>query len=184
MSKDVLVKEVMKTKPVFVQPFTTVLDAARIMRDHKIGNVIISEVNHPIGILTESDIIKKVVCEDKNPKEVQVEEVMSSPIIVAEPYISLQEALMIMGKCNIRRLPLVENNELVGIITQRDISRLSPALTEIAHEWSKIETRDKEYMQSRTFSGKCEDCNTLSTNLKSVDGRLLCEDCIDGLKYE
>lgn len=184
MSKDVLVKEVMKTKPVFVQPFTTVLDAARIMRDQKIGNVIISEVNHPIGILTESDIIKKVVCEDKNAKEVQVEEVMSSPIIVAEPYISLQEALMIMGKCNIRRLPIIENNELVGIITQRDISRLSPALTEIAHEWSKIETRDKDYMQSRTFSGKCEDCNTLSTNLKNVDGRLLCEDCIDGLKYE
>lgn len=184
MSKDVLVKEVMKTKPVMVQPFTTVLEAARIMRDHTIGNVIISEVNHPIGILTESDILKKVVCEGKNAQDVQVEEVMSSPIIVANPYISLQEALMIMGKCNIRRLPIVENNELVGIITQRDISRLSPALTEIAHEWSKIEIRDKQYMQSRAFSGKCEDCNTLSTNLKSVDGRLLCEDCIDGLKYE
>ncbi len=184
MSKDVLIKEVMKTKPVMVQPFTTVLEAARIMKDHKIGNVIISEVNHPIGILTESDILKKVVCEGKNAQDVQVEEVMSSPIIVAEPYISLQEALMIMGKCNIRRLPIVENNELVGIITQRDISRLSPALTEIAHEWSKIEIRDKQYMQSRTFSGKCEDCNTLSTNLKSVDGRLLCEDCIDGLKYD
>jgi CBS domain-containing protein len=184
MNKDVLIKEVMKTKPVMVQPFTTVLEAAQIMRNHKIGNVIISEGNHPIGILTESDIIKKVVCEGKNAKDVQVEEVMSSPIIVAEPYLSLQEALMIMGKCNIRRLPIIENNELVGIITQRDISRLSPALTEIAHEWSKIETRDKDYMQSRTFSGKCEDCNTLSMNLKSVDGRLLCEDCIDGLKYE
>ena len=184
MSKEVLVKEVMKTKPVIVQPFTTVLEAARIMKEHKIGNVIISEVTHPIGILTESDIIKKVVCEGKNAKEVQVEEVMSSPIIVAEPYISLKEALKIMGTCNIRRLPIVENNELVGIITQRDISRLSPALTEIAHEWSSIGTKDKEYLQSQTFSGKCEDCNTLSTGLKNIDGRLLCEDCIDGLKYE
>jgi CBS domain-containing protein len=184
MSKDVLVKEVMKTKLVIVQPFTTVLEAARIMMKHKIGNVIISEVDHPIGILTESDIIKKVVCEGKNAQDVLVEEVMSSPIVVAEPFISLQEALKIMGKCNIRRLPIVENKILVGIITQRDISRLSPALTEIAHEWSNIGTIDKEYLASQTFSGKCEDCDTLSTRLKSVDGRLLCDDCIDGLKYE
>jgi CBS domain-containing protein len=184
MNKDVLVKEIMKIKPVFVQPFTTVLEAARIMKEKKIGNVIVAEVNHPIGILTESDIIKKVVCEAKNAQDVLVEEVMSTPIIVTDPYISLQEALKIMGKCNIRRLPVIENNQLVGIITQRDISRLSPALTEIAHEWSNIETKDEKYLQSQMFSGKCEDCSTLSTNLKNVDGRLLCEDCIDGLKYE
>ncbi len=184
MSKDVLVKEVMKAKPVIVQPFTTVLEAARIMKEKKIGNVIVAEVNHPIGILTESDIIKKVVCGAKNAQDVSVEEVMSTPIIVTEPYITLQEALKIMGKCNIRRLPVIENNELVGIITQRDISQLSPALTEIAHEWSTITEKDEAYLQSQTFSGKCEDCSELSTNLKSVDGRLLCETCIDALKYE
>jgi len=184
MNKDVLVKEVMKTKPVIVQPFTSVFEAACIMKQNKIGNVIISEVTHPIGILTESDIIKKVVCEGKNAQDLTVEEIMSSPIIIAEPYISLQEASKIMGKCNIRRLPIVENNELVGIITQRDILRLSPALTEIVHEWSTIDSKDEEYLQNQTFSGKCEDCNILSTSLKSVDGRLLCEDCIDGLKYE
>jgi CBS domain-containing protein len=126
MNKEVLVKEVMKSKPVMVQPFITVFEAARIMKQNKIGNVIISEINHPIGILTESDIIKKVVSEGKNAQDVTVEEVMSSPIIIADPYITLQDALKIMGKCNIRRLPIVENNELVGIITQRDISRLSP----------------------------------------------------------
>jgi CBS domain-containing protein len=184
MNKDVLVKEVMKVKPVIVQPFTTVLEAARIMKEQKIGNIIIAEINHPIGILTESDIIKKVVCEAKNAQDVIVEDVMSNPLIVTDPYISLQDALKIMGKCNIRRLPVVENNQLVGIITQRDISRLSPALTEIAHEWSSIDTIDEKYLQSQTFSGKCEDCSILSTSLKNVDGRLLCDDCIDGLKYE
>lgn len=184
MNKEVLVKEVMKTKPVIVQPFATVFEAARIMREKKIGNVIVAEQSHPIGILTESDIIKKVVCEGKNAKDISVEEVMSSPIIVTEPYISIKEALKIMGKCNIRRLPVIENNELVGIITQKDISRISPALTEIAHEWSDIQQQDEAYLKSQTFSGKCEDCSVLSTALKSVDGRLLCEDCIDGLKYE
>jgi len=184
MNKDVLVKEVMKVKPVMVQPFTTVLEAARLMKEKKIGNVIIAEVGHPIGILTESDIIKKVVSEAKNPQDVSVEEVMSSPLIVVEPYITLHEALKIMGKCNIRRLPVVENNELVGVITQRDISRLSPALTEIAHEWSTITEKDETYLRSQTFSGKCEDCGGLSTSLKNIEGRLLCETCVDSLKYE
>jgi CBS domain-containing protein len=184
MIKDVLIKEVMKTNLVIVQPFTTVLEAARIMKANKIGDVIIAEINHPIGILTESDIIKKVVCEGKNAQDVFVEEIMSSPIVVTDPYISFQEALKIMGKCNIRRLLVIENNKLVGIITQRDISCLSPVLTEIAHEWSGISTKDEGYLQNQTFSGKCEDCSTLSTNLKSVDGRLLCEDCIYKLKYE
>ena len=184
MIKNVLVKEVMKTNLITVQPFTTVLEAARIMKANQIGDVIVTEMNHPIGILTESDIIKKVVCEGKNARDVIVEEVMSSPIIVSEPYLSLQEAIKIMGKCNIRRLLVIENNILVGIITQRDISSLSPVLTEIAHEWFRVGTIDKEYLQTQTFSGKCEDCSTLSTNLKNVDGRLLCEDCIDGLKYE
>jgi CBS domain-containing protein len=184
MSKDVLVKEIMKVKPVVVQPFTTVLEAARFMKEKKINNVIVAEVNHPIGILTESDIIKKVVCEAKNASDVNAEDIMSRPLIVTEPFISLQEALKIMGKCNIKQLPVIENNQLVGIITQRDISRLSPALTEIAHEWSNIEIKDEKYLQSQLFSGKCEDCSTLSTNLKNVDGRLLCEDCVDGLKYE
>jgi len=184
MNKDVLVKEVMKATPVVVQPFTTVFEAACMMKRNKIGNVIISEVTHPIGILTESDIIKKVVCEGKNAQDLTVEEVMSTPLIIAEPYISLQEALTIMGKCNIRRLPIVEHNELIGIITQRDILRLSPTVTEIVQEWSTIDTKDEEYLRNQTFSGKCEDCNILSTNLKSIDGRLLCEDCIDGLKYE
>lgn len=184
MIKDVLIKEIMKPNLVIVQPFTTVLEAARIMKANKIGGIIIAEGNHPIGILTESDILKKVVCEGKNAQDVLVEEVMSSPIIVTEPYISIKEALKIMGKCNIRRLIVIENNKLVGIITQRDISRLSPALTEIAYEWSNIDLENKEYLKSQTFSGKCEDCNSLSMSLKSVDGRLLCEDCIDGLKYE
>ena len=184
MSKHVLIKEVMKANAVIVQPFTTVLEVARLMKQKNIGNVIVVEQNHPIGILTKGDIIKKVVCEGKNAQDVFAEEVMSSPIVFTDPYIPLQEALTIMGKCNIKRLPVIENHELVGIITQKDISRLSPALTEIAHEWSNIEQRDESYLKSRTFSGKCEDCNALSTTLKNVDGRLLCEDCIDGLQYE
>jgi hypothetical protein len=89
-----------------------------------------------------------------------------------------------MGKCNVRRLPVVENNELIGIITQKDISRISPVLHEISREWYDITVRDEAHFKKQVFSGKCEDCGILSANLKSIEGRLLCDDCIDALKYE
>ena len=184
MTHNVIVKEAMKYKPVMVKPTLTVLEAAKLMKKHKIGNVIVGEKKQPIGILTESDILKKVVAEGKKPSDVLVRDVMSTPIMVIDPYVTLEEAMKTMGKCNVRRLPVVENGELVGIITQKDISRISPILHEISREWYDITVRDESHIKRQIFSGKCEDCGTLSSNLKNVDGRLLCEDCIDALKYE
>jgi CBS domain-containing protein len=184
MNKQVLVKEVMKANPVIVQPFITVLEAARLMKDKKVDNVIVTEQGHPLGIVTERDIIDKVVCEGKNASDLSTEDVMTTPIVVIDPYCSLQEALKIMEKRNIQKLPVIENNQLIGIITHHDISQMSPALSELDREWSTIEEKDEENVQGQTFSGKCEDCDGLSTKLKLVDGKLLCEECIAGLKYE
>ena len=184
MGREVIVKEVMKTNLAIIKPSMTVLEAAQLMKKRKIGNVIVVEKKQPIGILTESDILKKVVAEGKNAKDVLVKDVMSTPIIVIDPYVSLEEAMKTMGKCNVRRLPVIENNELIGIITQKDISMISPILHDISREWYDITVRDEAHLKKQIFSGKCEDCGTLSANLKNIDGRLLCEDCIDALKYE
>ena len=184
MSKEVLVKEAMKTNLVIVDPTTTVLQAAKQMKKNKIGNVLVVEKNQPVGILTESDILKKVVAEGKNTNDIAVGDVMSTPIIVVDPYITLEEAMKRMGNCNIRRLPVIEDGKLIGVITQRDISRISPVLHEISREWYDITVADTQYLKRQIFSGKCEDCNVLSTNLRRIEGRMLCEDCIDALNYE
>ena len=86
MGREVIVKEAMKTNLAMVKPITTVLEAAKIMKKRKIGNVIIVEKEQPIGILTESDIIKKVVAEGKNVKDVIAKDVMTTPIVVIDPY--------------------------------------------------------------------------------------------------
>jgi len=184
MSREIIVKEAMKANPAFVESNISVIEAAKIMKKRKIGNVIVVEKNHPVGILTESDILKKVVAEGENPKDVQVKSVMSTPIIVIDPYVSLEEAMKTMGKCNVRRLPVVEEDKLIGIITQKDISRISPVIHEISREWYDIKLRDESHYKKQIFSGKCEDCGTLSANLKNVDGRLICDDCADALEYE
>lgn len=184
MKKEVLVKEAMKTNPLMVTPSINVVEAAKLMRKRRIGSVIVVEKEQPVGILTESDILRKVVAEGRDAASVKVSEVMSTPIIVTEPYISIEQAMMTMGKCNIRRLPVVENGKLTGVITHRDITRISPILYEISREWPEIQDTDRASLSAQVFSGKCEDCNTLSVNLKMIDGRLLCEDCIDALKYQ
>jgi len=184
MSKgNILVREAMKINPLTVKPQTSVEEVAIIMKDKGIGNCIVVS-KKPIGIITESDIIKKVVAENLSARDVKVEEIMSSPIIVIDSNAPLEEAMKTMGKCNIRRLPVVEKGKLLGIVTHKDISRISPILHEISREWYDISKVDKVYMEGRVFSGKCEDCGTLSTNLRNIDGRLLCEDCKDALEYE
>jgi predicted transcriptional regulator len=174
----------MKTNIAIVKPTMSVLEAASLMKKRKIGNVIVVEKKQPIGILTESDIIRKVVAEGKDVKKVKVKDAMSTPLIIIDPYVTIEDAMKTMGKCNVRRLPVCENDELIGIITQKDISRMSPILHEISREWYDITVRDESHYKKQIFSGKCEDCGILSANLKNIDGRLLCDDCIDALQYE
>jgi len=178
---DIIVREAMKMNPVTVSPDTTVQEAAELMRKHRVGSCIVI-VEKPIGIITERDIVHKVVSQDLKASDVKVKDIMSSPIIVIDPYKSIEEAMRIMANGNIRRLPVIENGELVGIITQRDIARISPVLLEILRDMSGVSREN--YLKERIYSGKCEDCGTLSTRLRLVDGRLLCEDCIDALRYE
>lgn len=182
MKNDVFVKETMNTKVVTAKSTITVKEAAKIMKKKSIGNIIIGD-KKPIGILTESDILKKVVAEDLQASKVLAKDVMSTPIIVIEPYMSIEKAMKTMNKYNIRRLPVVEKGKLIGIITQKDILRVSPILMEICREWGSISSSEKSYKQKRIVSGKCEDCGTFSDRLVEIDGRLLCDDCADASKY-
>jgi CBS domain-containing protein len=178
-----IVKEAMKMNPVTVSPSDTVQHAALLMKKHRIGNCIVV-LEKPIGIITESDIVRKVVSEGKNPQKTFVKEIMTTPLLIIDPYIDIEDAAETMAKCNVRRLPVIENDKLVGIITAKDITRLSPILHEITEEWYEVTKRDEIHYKQQIFSGKCEDCGTLSSQLKNIDGRLLCEDCIDALEYE
>ena len=180
---NVIVREAMKTNPVIAPPDITVQEAAALMRSHKVDSCFVGS-EKPLGIITERDIVRKTVAENIHPSEITIEKIMTTPIVIIDPFSSIQEALEIMKKCNVRRLPVIEHNRLIGVITQRDILNITPVLKEISHEWYAITQRDESYYQKQVFSGICEECETLSANLRNVDGKLLCEDCIDALKYE
>jgi CBS domain-containing protein len=180
MKTDVAIKDLMTTTPVIINLKSTAVDAAREMKGEGVGSLIVMENGYPIGIVTESDILKKVVATGKDPSQILVEQVMNSPIITVRQNTTIEEAIKTMGKYGIRRLPVVEKGKLVGMATDKDILKVSPMLLEVAREWALVtENEGRAYKRGKIFSGKCEDCGMLSTRLTNTDGRLLCESCAE-----
>jgi CBS domain-containing protein len=135
------VSEVMTSTVFSIYPDQTVEEAAKLMLDKKIGCVIIQPrkgEKTPLGIITERDIVTRVVAIGKNPAEVTVDEIATKPVVTANSALDVSKAMSLMAKLNIRRLIIVENNNVVGIVTYRDLLRIAPSLLEIALEYEKI----------------------------------------------
>ena len=102
----------------------TVQDIAVIMNKHQIGCVIIVDEEQPFGIVTERDIMKRVVSKGIAPKDLKAVDVMSKPLITASPSTPAGDAAKAMLKWNIKKLPVTENGRLVGVVTLTDLLRV------------------------------------------------------------
>jgi signal-transduction protein with cAMP-binding, CBS, and nucleotidyltransferase domain len=96
-------------------------DGAQKMLELKIGSVVVSDGGKFVGIVTERDLLEKVIAGGKDPAKANLGEVMSSPLITIEARAGLGEATSLMLQKNIRRLIATENGKIVGIFTQRDL---------------------------------------------------------------
>ncbi len=173
MQADIPVKEVMTRNVCTARKDESLLNAARKMLDCGVGSIIIVEDGRPVGIVTERDILKKVVAKNKVPAKVRLEEIMSYPLITISPTTSLREAADIMKRRGIRRLPIVDNGgNLVGIITDNDILSVAIDLGEFANL-----LESPGVVESEEMGGKCEKCGRFTERLIDVDGLKLCEDC-------
>ena len=103
-------------------PSKSIQDIAIQMKEKGRGGIIIVDDDaKPIGIITERDIVRKVLAEYKDPKNVRASDVMSQPLVTVGPEVHVSEASLIMAKYNIRRLPIVVDNRLTGIVTLKDL---------------------------------------------------------------
>jgi len=101
-----------------------VVDAAEMMRKHNIGCVIVVDNDEPIGIVSERDIIRKIVAKRRNPDDVPVEDIMSMNVITVDLGTLIKEVSTRMVQYNIKKMPVVEKGKLVGIITTTDIVKI------------------------------------------------------------
>ncbi|CDI06375.1 cyclic nucleotide-binding/CBS domain-containing protein [Candidatus Nitrosotenuis uzonensis] len=118
-----LVNEIMKKNVISIDSSMTVQDAAKMMDDASIGAIVVLEKGIAVGIITERDIVRRIVSKGK-PLSTNVKEVMSSPLIVINPDDSVWELAQLMKARKIHRVPAVKDNRLVGIVTTSDVVRL------------------------------------------------------------
>ncbi|MHA2027294.1 MAG: CBS domain-containing protein [Candidatus Thorarchaeota archaeon] len=172
----------MSVNVVTMPPDATALEVAESMTKMDIGSIIITEKDQdrPLGIITESDIVRRVITEKKEPQNTAAREIMTSPIIHVEPGTALTEAMRVMARSNIRRVAVLKNNSLAGIITSRDLLRWSPELIDILVESLRLRSEGAKVEEDGddiTYGGECDSCGEYSTDLIDEDSEYLCEAC-------
>ena len=135
---DVMVREV-----ITIDENSTVKEAAEDMNKFEIGCLIAVRKGKAVGIITERDLLKRVVAEAKDVNKTRVKDVMSSPLVVVEPGMDLEEAVKLMFQMKIKKLPVVEEKRLVGLVSLTDIARFQPQMIKILKQLATRQTAPK-----------------------------------------
>ena len=115
-------KEIMTPSPSFAQPTDTLSRVAEMMQEEDVGAIPVLENDRLVGIITDRDITVKAVATGEDPKQALVSDYMTTDLVTGRPEMSDREALELMGREQIRRLPVVENGRLVGMVAMADFA--------------------------------------------------------------
>lgn len=169
------VADAMTTKPVSISKESTLTECAILMAEHKVGSLIVEHNNKISGIITDTDVVRKVVALGMDPKKMKAEDVMVKGVITILPEMDLYDALVKMNEMNIRQLPVVENGKILGLLTLKDILKIEPALFELMVD--NIEVREEERKPIHGSRQICEACGEMVAKLYLVNGASVCMTC-------
>ncbi|GGK77712.1 CBS domain-containing protein [Streptomyces flaveus] len=116
------VREVMTAEPVTVSELTPLPEVAKLMREKDIGDVFITEEDHVRGLVTDRDLVIRALAEDRDPSATPVREVCSTDLVTVSPQDDIDQAVRLMREHALRRLPVVEDDHLVGALSIGDLA--------------------------------------------------------------
>ncbi len=169
------VREVMSPTPISLPQNATVAEAARLMKEKEVGSLLVSNAGKTVGLVTERDLVVRILAENKDPEKTLVGSVMSSPIVTVEPATNIVDAIRKMSRLNIRRLVVMEKGKTGGVVTERDILKVAPDLMEVLGEAAAL--RAPKAKGPELIAGYCDRCEEWSDNLREHDGEMICEAC-------
>jgi CBS-domain-containing membrane protein len=143
-----LVEEVMSRDIVSIDCNKTVLEACKVYSKNKVGSLVVMDKKIIVGIVTERDTVERVILQNKNPKKTKVKDIMSPNIITVHALAPLERAAQIMKESNIKKLPVILNNEIVGIVTETDLSRTIDAFSGAIEELIDFYTDSKNNIEN------------------------------------
>ena len=116
------VRDIMEKNVITINQETDSLDAAKVLREKDISFLVIVKDGEPVGILSERDLVRKIVAENKKASEISITEIMSKKFRSVEPSTEIEDAVQKMINNNIRRLIVLDGEKLAGVITQTDLA--------------------------------------------------------------
>jgi CBS domain-containing protein len=116
------VRDIMQKNVITIQEDKSALDAAKLITEKDISFLVILKDDKPIGVITERDFVRKIAAEDKNASQIPLSKIMSYKFRWVEPSTDIEDAVQKMLNHNIRRLIVLENEKLVGVVTQTDLA--------------------------------------------------------------
>ena len=134
------VRDIMQKNVITIDADKTVLDAAILLKEKDISFLVVKKNDKPIGVVTERDIVRKVAANDKTSSKVLLTEIMSPKFRSVSPDTEIEDAVQKMLNNNIRRLIVTEDDELVGVITQTDLTGFLRSKVLINKKIKKIES--------------------------------------------
>jgi len=131
MEGALLVRDVMTENVRTVRPNSTITEVVRKMNKFEIGSVVVVDGERPVGLITERDILRRVLEVTLAAEAMKAKEVMSSPLLTVGDEATVEQAARIMVDRRIKKLPVVKEGKLVGIVTSTDIVRSQPKMVEL-----------------------------------------------------
>ena len=172
------VGDVMTTPLISMDEEDSVIEAAKLMDEKDVSSVLVKHGEEFSGIITDRNIIRRVVSKALDPTKVKVREVMTSPLITISEEATVDDAANKMKENSVRRLVVERNHQKVGIIAESDMIRIDPEVHFLIRERSKLEARPSPTEPRKiVLAGFCEQCDNHSSELRNVNGTWLCEDC-------
>ncbi|TRO47072.1 CBS domain-containing protein [Candidatus Bathyarchaeota archaeon] len=138
MSGIILVRDIMRRNVKTVRTDDTVHAAVQKMNKFQIGSVIVTNNGRAVGIITERNILERIVEPRLDPGTVWAKDIMSAPLITVDPNDAVEEAAKIMAQKRIKKLPVVEGDKIVGVISTSDIVRANPTQLGILEELLRV----------------------------------------------
>ena len=179
----ILVKDIM-SKPVYkIEDNKTVKDAARKITESRRGFLVVVKGKKPVGVLSDSDIIGRIVAGDKKPSKIKVKDVMTKYFVSISSDDDILSAVRKMKRGNVHRLPVIDNGKIVGVISLTDVARTSPEMLDLLEYRLKMKETPPEATKVHT-SGICDNCGDYVEDVKFVDDKWICEDCREDLGSE
>lgn len=173
-----LVKDVMSSPVITTDEEAPSNKIAKMMDENKFGCVVVTDNDgKPLGIITERDLVIRVVASNVKPDMIKAKAVMSTPMVTIDPDATISDAARRMSRLDIRRLGVVYKGDIIGVISNKDILAVMPDLLETILEKHKIEASAEGENEEPPQSGYCDRCGVYSENLKESDGQNICEDC-------